>query len=227
LFKDKTVTIHPGEKVGLVGFSGSGKSSFVSLILRHFDVTRGSVLIDGQDIKSVQQESLRAQIALIPQDTMLFHRTLRENIRYGRVEATDREVEEAARLAHCAEFIEELPEKYEAIVGEGGVKLSHGQRQRIAIARAFLKNSQILILDEATSALDSVTEKAIQSSFLNLMENKTTLVIAHRLSTLAHLDRIFVFSKGKIVENGSHQELLESGEHYAKLWKMQTDGFIP
>lgn len=227
LFENKSVTIGAGEKVGLVGFSGAGKSTFVNLILRFYDVDKGAILIDGQDIKKVTLDSLYENIAMIPQDTSLFHRTLMENIRYGRVDATDEEVKKAAKLAHCHEFISKLPESYDALVGERGVKLSTGQRQRIAIARAILKNAPILILDEATASLDSVTEELIQESLEKLMQNKTTLVIAHRLSTLSHMDRILVFENGHIVESGTQTELLAKNGHFAKLWKMQTDGFLP
>jgi len=226
LFENKTVTIEPGQKVGLVGHSGGGKSTFVNLILRLFDVTNGRILIDGYDIKEITQESLRKNIAMIPQDPSLFHRTLSENIEYGRVGATADEIIAAAKCAHAHEFIEALPEGYASLVGERGVKLSGGQRQRIAIARAFLKNAPILILDEATSQLDSVTEKTIQESLWQLMQGKTTLVIAHRLSTLLHMDRILVFDKGKIVEDGTHQALLAADGLYCALWKAQVGGFL-
>ncbi len=227
LFQNKSVTIEAGKKVGLVGYSGGGKSTFVNLILRLYDVTEGQILIDGQDIRDVTQESLYHTIAMIPQDPTLFHRTLMENIRYGRSEATDEEVYEAAKRAHAHEFIKVLPQGYECLVGERGVKLSGGQRQRIAIARAILKNAPILILDEATSQLDSVTERLIQDSLWELMQDKTTIVIAHRLSTLLHMDRILVFDNGKIVEDGTHQELLVRGGIYKTLWETQVDGFLP
>lgn len=227
LFRDKTVTIKAGEKVGLVGYSGSGKSTFVHLILRLYDVSGGAILIDGQDIRDVTQDSLRKSISMIPQDTSLFHRNLMENIRYGRPEATDDEVIEAAKRAHCDEFIDKLPQKYNTMVGERGVKLSGGQRQRIAIARAILKNAPIVILDEATSALDSVTEQQIQKTLYELMEGRTTLVIAHRLSTLNKMDRILVFDEGHIVESGTPQELLEMGGHYYNMWELQAGGFLP
>jgi len=226
LFENKTVTIEPGQKVGLVGHSGSGKSTFVNLILRLFDVSQGRILIDGQDIKEVTQTSLRKNIGMIPQDPSLFHRTLFENIQYGRVDASAEEVINAAKNAHAHEFIENLAQGYDSLVGERGVKLSGGQRQRIAIARAFLKNAPILILDEATSQLDSVTEQYIQESLWELMQNKTTIVIAHRLSTLLNMDRILVFNKGKIVEDGTHQELLAKNGMYATLWKAQVGGFL-
>ncbi len=227
IFKDKKVTIRPGEKVGLVGFSGSGKTTFVNLILRYFDVEGGRILIDQQDIALVTQGSLRENIALIPQDATLFHRTLTENIRYGRLNATDQEIIQAAKDAHCHEFIEQLSEGYNTLVGERGIKLSGGQRQRIAIARAILKNAPILILDEATSSLDSVTERYIQDSLQKLMHNRTTIVIAHRLSTLSGMDRILVFQNGQIIEDGTHTALLKKQGHYAKLWNMQADGFLP
>jgi len=227
IFKDKSVVLKAGEKVGLVGFSGSGKTTFANLIVRYFDLSAGRILIDGQDISTVTQDSLREHIAMIPQDSILFHRTLMENIRYSRLNATDDEVFEASKRAHCHEFIERLPDGYNALVGERGIKLSGGQRQRIAIARAMLKNAPILILDEATSALDSVTEKLIQESLALLMEGRTTIVIAHRLSTLSEMDRILVFDKGQIMEDGTHNELLANGGHYAHLWAMQAGGFLP
>jgi ATP-binding cassette subfamily B protein len=226
LFENKTVTILPGQKVGLVGHSGSGKTTFVNLILRLFDVSQGTILIDGQDIKKVTQQSLRKNIGMIPQDPSLFHRTLFENIQYGRFEATSDEVITAAKQANAHEFIMHLPKGYESLVGERGVKLSGGQRQRIAIARAFLKNAPILILDEATSQLDSVTEQNIQESLWQLMQNKTTIVIAHRLSTLLHMDRILVFEKGRIIEDGTHQALLAQAGRYSSLWAAQVGGFI-
>lgn len=227
IFNDNNITLEAGHKIGLVGFSGSGKTTFVHLILRYFQVEKGRILIDDQDISSVTQESLRSNISMIPQDTCLFHRTIMENIRYGRIEATDEEVIEAAKKAHCHEFIEKLPEKYNTVTGERGIKLSGGQRQRIAIARAILKNAPILILDEATSSLDSMTEKQIQEGLEHLMQNRTTIVIAHRLSTLSGMDRIIVFKEGKIVEDGTHDELLNSGGHYATMWEMQAGGFLP
>jgi ATP-binding cassette subfamily B protein len=226
IFKNKNIIIHSGEKVGLVGFSGSGKTTFVNLILRYFDVEQGQILIDGQDIKMVTQDSLRKQIALIPQDTSLFHRNLLENIRYGRLDASDDEVITASKKAHCHEFIEQLEQQYQTLVGERGIKLSGGQRQRIAIARAILKNAPILILDEATSSLDSVTEKYIQASLKQLMANRSTIVIAHRLSTLSDMDRIVVFHNGAIVEDGKQEDLIKQDGHYASLWKMQAGGFL-
>ncbi len=227
LFNNKSVRIEPGQKVGLVGYSGSGKSTFVHLILRLYDISEGRILIDDQEIRSVTQDSLHLNIAMIPQDPSLFHRTLMENIRYGYVEATDEAVIRAAQKAHAHEFISQLPEGYASLVGERGVKLSGGQRQRIAIARAILKNAPILILDEATSQLDSVTEGYIQESLWTLMQDKTTLVIAHRLSTLLHMDRILVFDQGKIVEDGTHAELLAAEGLYKTLWNAQVGGFLP
>ncbi len=227
VFEHLNIHIHPGEKVGLVGFSGSGKSSLLTLMLRLFEPQSGSILIDGQDVQSVSQESLRANIAMIPQDPMLFHRTLMENIRYGRLEASDEEVITAAKKAHAHEFIIDAEDGYDTLVGERGVKLSGGQRQRIALARAIIKNAPILLLDEATSALDSVTERHIQESLTFLMQDKTVMVIAHRLSTLAHLDRILVFHQGKVVEDGNHEKLLSLEGHYARMWSMQAGGFLP
>ncbi len=227
VFKNVSVTIYAGQKIGFVGFSGSGKTTFVNLILRFYDLNMGRILVDDQDIARIRQDSLRSQIAMIPQDPTLFHRSIMENIRYGRLEATDAEVREAAQLANCHEFIEKMPEKYNSLVGDRGVRLSGGQRQRIAIARAILKNAPILILDEATSALDSVTENLIQEGLQNVMRNRTTMVVAHRLSTLADMDRILVFDKGEIIEDGTQLELLNSGGHFAALWNMQTNGFLP
>jgi ATP-binding cassette subfamily B protein len=197
------------------------------LILRFYDLKSGSIRIDRQDIAEVTQDSLREQIAMIPQDPSLFHRSLMENIRYGRLDATDDEVIAASKLAHCHEFIEKVDEGYASLVGERGVKLSGGQRQRIAIARAILKNAPILILDEATSSLDTVTEKQIQESLQTLMQSRTTIIVAHRLSTLAHMDRILVFHKGEIIEDGDQETLLKANGHFAMLWNMQTNGFLP
>jgi ATP-binding cassette subfamily B protein len=226
LFEHKYVVIEPGQKVGLVGYSGSGKSTFVNLILRLFDVTAGSIMIDGQDIRDITQDSLHRNIAMIPQDPSLFHRTLIENIKYGRMDASYEEVISAAKKAFAHEFVIELSQGYDTLVGERGIKLSGGQRQRIVIARAILKNAPILILDEATSQLDSVTENQIQESLWDLMQNKTTLVIAHRLSTLLHMDRILVFDQGTIVEDGSHEQLLEHNGMYKQLWEAQVGGFL-
>lgn len=227
LFSNKHAHIQGGEKVGLVGFTGAGKSTFISLILRFFPLQNGKILIDGQNIADVTLESLRRQIALIPQDPALFHRTLRENIAYGRPEATETEILAAAKLAHCEEFIRNIPSGYEAKVGERGTKLSGGEKQRIAIARAMLVDAPILILDEATSSLDSVTEKYIQDSLERLMQGRTTIVIAHRLSTLSRMDRILVFDKGKIVEEGTHATLMSKDGLYARMWNMQVGGFLP
>lgn len=227
LFRDLTVTIQPGEKIGLVGYSGAGKSTFIKLILRLADVNSGRILIDDQDIKTVVKESIRKQIGTIPQEPDLFHRTLMENIRFARIDATDADVIEAAKKARCHEFIMALPEQYRSLVGERGVKLSGGQKQRIAIARAILKDAPILLLDEATSALDSSTEKDIQAAFQAVMATRTTLVIAHRLSTLKHMDRIFVFDEGDIVAQGGHEALLVQGGLYKKLWEAQVGGMLP
>lgn len=227
LFQDKTITIEAGQKIGLVGFSGSGKSTFAHLILRFFEPEKGRILIDGQDIAHVSQESLRKNIAMIPQEASLFHRTLIENIHYGRLDATLDEVLDASKRAYCHEFVERLAEGYQTYVGERGIKLSGGQRQRIALARAILKNAPIVILDEATSALDSVTEKYIQDAFKSFMEGRTTLVIAHRLSTLSDMDRILVFHQGRIIEDGTHEALLNKNGHYATMWAMQAEGFLP
>lgn len=219
--------INPGEKVGLVGISGAGKSTMVSLLLRQFDVQAGAVMIDDQDVKDVTLESLRKSIAMVPQDTSLFHRTITENIRYGRLDASDDEVMEAAKLAEAHDFIAELPEGYETYVGERGVKLSGGQRQRIAVARAILKNAPILILDEATSSLDSDSEAAIQEALAKLMQGKTVLAIAHRLSTLQAMDRIIVLDAGEIIEDGTHAELTAQKDGlYKHLWESQVSGFI-
>ena len=219
--------IESGQKVALVGPSGAGKSTITKLLLRMYDVTEGSVRIDGQDIREVTQDSLRKNIAFVPQEPILFHRSLADNIRYGKPEATDDEVIEAAKKAHCHEFIDSLPEKYETHVGERGVKLSGGERQRVAIARAILKNAPILILDEATSALDSESEALIQDALKVLMEGKTVIVIAHRLSTIMTMDRIVVIEAGKVVADGTHDELvLEQGGLYQKLWSIQAGGFI-
>jgi ATP-binding cassette, subfamily B, bacterial len=227
VFNNLSITIQPGQRVGLVGFSGSGKSSFVNLILRLFEPQSGQILIDEVDIRDMTQEALHSQISLIPQDPSLFHRTLLENVRYGRLEASDEEVVQAARKAYAHDFIAQIQEGYDSLVGERGVKLSGGQRQRIAIARVILKDAPILILDEATSSLDSITEKAIQDTLDLAMHGKTVIVVAHRLSTISHLDRILVFDKGRIVEDGTHDELLTKPGAYYQLWKMQAGGFLP
>lgn len=226
VFDDMNISIKPGEKVAFIGSSGAGKSTLIKLLLRLHDIQKGEILVDGQNIKEVTQNSLRENISLVPQDPALFHRTLMENIRYGKRGATDAEVIEAAKLAHCDIFINEFPQKYETYVGERGVKLSGGERQRVAIARALLKNAPILVLDEATSSLDSHSESLIQDALHTLMKGKTTIVIAHRLSTIRQMDRIIVVSKGGVIEEGSHDELLrKSGGIYAKLWSLQAGGF--
>ncbi|WAR45816.1 ABC transporter ATP-binding protein [Methylomonas rapida] len=227
VFENLNVVIEPGQRVGLVGFSGSGKSTFVSLILRNFEPQSGCILIDGQDVCQMTQDSLHQQVSLIPQDPSLFHRSLQENIAYGRPWANDEQIREAARLAHADAFIDAMPDGYDSLVGERGVKLSGGQRQRIAIARVMLKDAPILILDEATSSLDSVTEKTIQENLDRVMGRKTVIAIAHRLSTIAHLDRILVFDQGRIVEDGSHEALLAQKGFYHRLWAMQAGGFLP
>ncbi len=227
LFQEKSIRLLPGQKVGLVGYSGGGKTTFANLILRLYELTEGKIFIDGQDISKITQASLHQAIGVIPQDSSLFHRTLLENIRYGKQDATELEIVTAAKRAHAHDFIMKLPEGYGALVGERGIKLSGGQRQRIAIARAMLKNAPILILDEATSQLDSLTENVIQGSLWELMQGKTTLVIAHRLSTLLRMDRILVFENGKVTEDGSHAQLLEAGGLYKTLWDAQVGGFLP
>jgi ATP-binding cassette, subfamily B, bacterial len=226
VFANLTMHIRGGEKVGLVGPSGGGKSTLTRILLRFEDIQSGAVSIDGQDIRDITQESLRKNIAYVPQEPMLFHRTIRENISYGKPGATIDEIRRAARLAHADKFIQSLADGYETVVGERGVKLSGGQRQRIAIARAILKDAPILVLDEATSALDSESEKLIQASLNELMNKHTTIVVAHRLSTIQKMDRIIVLSEGKIVEEGSHKELLGKKGLYARLWEHQSGGFI-
>lgn len=227
VFENLNVVIEAGQRVGLVGFSGSGKSTFVSLMLRNFEPQDGEILIDDTNIQDVTLDSLHEQVSLIPQDPSLFHRTLRENIAYGDLTATEADIMNAAQLAYCDEFIQAMPDAYQALVGERGVKLSGGQRQRIAIARVMLKDAPILLLDEATSSLDSVTEKAIQDNLDRVMGKKTVVAIAHRLSTIAHLDRILVFDKGCIVEDGDHDSLLAQQGFYYRLWTMQAGGFLP
>ena len=227
LFHDFSLDIKPGEKLGLVGASGSGKTTLTKLLLRFADIDSGKITIDGQDISEVTQASLRAKIAYVPQEPLLFHRSVRENIAYGRPDATDAEIEEAAKKAGAYDFIIGLKDGFDTMVGERGIKLSGGQRQRVAIARAILKDAPILVLDEATSALDSESEALIQKSLETLMENRTSIVIAHRLSTIAKLDRIIVLKNGKIVEDGSHDELINKKRGvYAKLWARQSGGFI-
>ncbi len=218
--------IKGGERVALVGPSGAGKTTITKLLLRLYDAKAGAIEIDGQNISQITQESLRNSISFVPQEPILFHRTLMENIRYGKRDATDEEVIEAAKKAHCHEFIQQLPLKYGAFVGERGVKLSGGERQRVAIARAILKNAPILVLDEATSSLDSESEALIQDALETLMRNKTVIVIAHRLSTIMKMDRIVVLEKGKVVADGTHTELLAQDGLYKKLWSIQAGGFL-
>ena len=228
---DLSLTIRPGEKIGLVGRSGAGKSTLVNLLLRFHDVDAGTIRVDGQDIATVQQDSLRAQIGMVTQDTSLLHRSVRDNILYGRPDATEAEMVAAARRAQAHDFIQTLADPagrlaFDAHVGERGVKLSGGQRQRIAIARVMLKDAPILLLDEATSALDSEVEAAIQASLYSLMEGKTVVAIAHRLSTIAAMDRLIVLDRGRIVEEGDHRHLLARGGLYARLWAHQSGGFL-
>ncbi len=218
--------IQPHEKVALVGPSGAGKTTITKLLLRFHDVESGVISVDGQNIANVTQNSLRENIAMVPQEPILFHRSLLDNIRYGRPSATDEEVVEAAKRARCHEFIMELPETYQTFVGERGIKLSGGERQRIAIARAILKNAPILVLDEATSSLDSESESLIQAALDELMKGKTTIVIAHRLSTIMRMDRILVIDGGKVADTGTHSELLKKEGIYKKLWEIQAGGFI-
>lgn len=226
LFSDFTLTVPAGKSFGLVGASGSGKTTLTKLLLRFDDIRAGGIFIDGQDIRDVTQKSLREAIAYVPQESLLFHRSIFENIAYGKPGATESEVKKAARLANADEFISKLPEGYETLVGERGIKLSGGQRQRIAIARAILKDAPILVLDEATSALDSESEALIQGALANLMKGRTSIVVAHRLSTIAGLDEIVVLDDGKIVEQGSHKELLKKDGAYQKLWSRQSGAFL-
>jgi ATP-binding cassette subfamily B protein len=223
IFQGISLKICGNEKIGIVGQSGSGKTTFLNLLVRLMDVDSGCILIDGQDIREVTQDSLHQNISFIPQEPMLFHRTIFENIKYGNLQASKDEVEEAARKAYAEGFIKSFPEGYHTLVGERGSTLSGGQRQRLAIARSILKDSRILILDEATSALDSETEHYIQESLRSLMQSKTVLVVAHRLSTLLQMDRIIVLNEGKIVEEGTHKSLLLQKNHYAKFWNMQLN----
>jgi ATP-binding cassette subfamily B protein len=226
ILKDFNLTIPPGERLALIGKSGGGKTTIVKLLFRFFDLQSGNIAIDSQSITEVTQDSLRDQVALVPQEPVLFHRSLFENIRYAKPQATRAEVIKAAKLAHCHEFIKKLPEKYDTLVGERGVKLSGGERQRVAIARAILKNAPILVLDEATSSLDSESERYIQDSLSRLMKGRTTIVIAHRLSTIMQMDRIVVIQKGKIAEDGTHDQLLKVKKGtYQKLWEIQAGGF--
>lgn len=226
VFEKFNLTIKPGEKVAIVGPSGGGKTTLTKLLFRFYDLEAGKILIDGEDVSLVTQDSLRENLSLVPQEPILFHRSLLENIRYAQPKATEKEVVAASKLAFAHDFIEKLPEKYKTLVGERGVKLSGGERQRVAIARAILKNSRILVMDEATSALDSESEYLIQEGMKNLMRGKTVIVIAHRLSTIMQMDRIIVVENGKIVEQGSHIELLKAKKGtYQKLWGIQAGGF--
>jgi ABC-type multidrug transport system fused ATPase/permease subunit len=219
--------IKPQEKVGIIGPSGGGKSTFVKLLFRFYNLKSGAVYIDRQNIRHCAQESVRRHLSMVPQDPVLFHRSLLENIRYGDMSASEKQVMRAARLSHCSEFIESFPKKYRTLVGERGVKLSGGERQRVAIARAILKNAPILVLDEATSSLDSESERLIQDALANLMKGKTVIVIAHRLSTIMQMDRIIVIDKGAIIEQGTHTELVDTrGSLYHRLWKLQASGFV-
>lgn len=226
IFDNFNLDIKPGERVGLVGISGSGKTTLTKLLLRFADVEAGEIRIDGQNIAKVQQVSLREGIAYVPQETALFHRSISENIAYARPDATQEEIERAAKLANAHEFIKDLPDGYDTLVGERGTKLSGGQRQRIAIARAILKDAPILVLDEATSALDSESETLIQDALVKLMKGRTSIVVAHRLSTIASLDRIIVLENGKIIEQGTHAELVAKDGAYNKLWSRQTGAFL-
>lgn len=226
VLSDFKLKIRPGEHVALVGPSGSGKSTIVKLLFRFYDLDKGKIMIDGQKISAVSQDSLRENVALVPQDPALFHRSLMENIRYGKLDATDEEVFEASKKANCHYFISSLSSGYQTFVGERGIKLSGGERQRVAIARAILKNAPILVLDEATSSLDSESEALIQDALKTLMKGKTSIVIAHRLSTIMQMDRIIVMQDGRIIDQGTHQELLKRQGMYKKLWEIQAGGFI-
>ena len=227
LFDKLKLEIPSGQKVGFVGVSGAGKTTLCQLLMRAYDVNAGGIFIDGQNIAEVTQDSLHAAIAVIPQDPVLFHRTLEENIRYGRQSATEADVRAAADAAAVSGFIESLPEAYHTLVGERGIKLSGGQRQRIAIARAIVKDAAILVLDEATSALDSETEKSIQTAMIQAMKGRTTLVIAHRLSTLSYMDRIIVMDQGRVVEDGTFEQLIARQGTFYRLWSLQAGGFLP
>lgn len=226
VFSNFNLDIKSGERIGLVGHSGSGKSTITKLLLRFSDVTKGSILIDGQDIKNIKQDDLRSAISYVPQEPILFHRTIKENIAYANPKAKNKEIVEAAKQAHAHDFISNLQYGYDTLVGERGVKLSGGERQRVAIARAMLKHAPVLILDEATSSLDSISEQYIQEAFNKMMEGKTTIVIAHRLSTIQKMDRIIVLEGGKIAEEGSHTDLIDKNGKYAELWNHQVGGFI-
>jgi len=226
LFNKLSLQIKPGEKIGLVGHSGSGKTTLTKLLLRFSDINEGVIEIDSQDITKITQEDLRKSMAYVPQEPLMFHRSIAENIAYGNPEADERQIKAVAKMAHAHEFIEKLPEKYNTLVGERGVKLSGGQRQRVAIARAMIKNAPILVLDEATSALDSESEVLIQDALWKLMEGRTAIVIAHRLSTIQKMDRIIVLENGNITEQGTHKELIRSKGTYSELWGHQSGGFL-
>jgi ATP-binding cassette subfamily B protein len=226
VFRDLSLDIRAGEKVAFVGHSGAGKTTIVKLLLRFLDIESGTITIDGQDITKVTQDDLRRHIAYVPQEPILFHRSLFDNIAYGKPDATREEVEEVARRARAHDFIAKLPNGYDTLVGERGVKLSGGERQRVAIARALLKDAPIVVLDEATSSLDSISERFIQEAFDELMQGRTTIVIAHRLSTIQHMDRIIVLDNGGVAEQGTHAELLAQNGIYAELWNSQVGGFI-
>jgi ATP-binding cassette subfamily B protein len=226
VIEDFSLFIPAGQKVGLVGISGSGKTTLTKLLLRFADLDKGSITIDDQSVTSVKQEDLRSHIAFVPQEPLLFHRSILENIRYGKLDATENDVVEAAKQAHAHGFIEKLPKRYGTLVGERGIKLSGGERQRVAIARAILKDAPIVVLDEATSSLDSISEQYIQDALEKLIEKKTTIVIAHRLSTIQRMDRILVMKEGAIVEDGTHDELLKKEGEYHNLWSHQKSGFI-
>ncbi len=226
MLKAFNLKINSGEKIALIGPSGGGKTTLVKLLMRFLDIQKGEITIDGQNIAAATQDSLRRNIAFVPQEPILFHRTLRENIGYAKPGATEQEIIKAAKLAHAHEFISSFPQGYETLVGERGIKLSGGERQRVAIARAILKDAPILVLDEATSSLDSESEHYIQDALKNLMQGKTVIVIAHRLSTIMQMDRIVVLEQGKITEEGKHEELLKMQQGtYQKLWQIQAGGF--
>ena len=226
MFDKFCLEVKAGEKVGIVGVSGAGKTTLTDLLMRNHDIKKGKVTVDSHDIRDITRKSLRRQIAFVPQDVSLFHRTIRENIRYGNLTASDKDVVEASKKAQAHEFIKSFPEGYDTFVGERGVRLSGGQRQRVAIARAFLKSAPILVLDEATSSLDSESELFVQSALAKLMRGKSVIAIAHRLSTLRIMDRIVVLENGRIVEDGTHESLLRGGGVYSGLWNRQVEGFI-
>lgn len=225
VFDDFELRIPAGQRIGLVGMSGAGKTTLTKLLLRLADIQEGKILVDGQNVADITQQSLRRSIAYVPQEALLFHRTIAENIAYGRPDATMDEIREAARQANALEFIEKLPQGFDTVTGERGVKLSGGQRQRVAIARAMLADAPILVLDEATSALDSESEALVQDALRKLMAGRTSIVVAHRLSTVASLDRIVVLSNGKIIEDGPHAELVQQSGEYASLWNRQTGAY--